>query len=135
MINNKQKTATVAVINRDKRILILQRGETAPYMPLSYCLPGGHLELNESLIDGAVRELFEETGLIYPAKDLIPFIVKYKDGFNKNVWIAHISSAKIELNWEHIDYQWVSMRESSLYPLVRGLKTTIKTLHGLGHVI
>jgi len=41
---NMQKSATVAVINSDKKFLILRRGKSAPWMPGRYCLPGGKVE-------------------------------------------------------------------------------------------
>lgn len=135
MTNNKRRTATVAVINEFNKVLILRRGETAPWMPGRYCLPGGHAEPNEDIQYCAVRELSEETGISYPIDELNPITINYKNGYSKIVWIARISSPKIVLNWEHSDSQWIRTRESLLYPLVPGLMTTIKTLHANGLVI
>ncbi len=128
-----QKTATVAVINQYKKLLILRRGDSAPWMPGKYCLPGGKLEPNESLEQGASRELKEETNIDFPFSDLIPYTITYGSTYSKVIFFAPINDPTVILNWEHTHYAWVSAEESSQYPLVNGLATTIKTLcrHGL----
>ena len=84
-----QKSATVAVINHDKKILILERGPTAPWMPGRYCLPGGRLEPNEELVDGAARELGEETGIfIVDRNDLVPYTIHYSTNYSKTVFVV-----------------------------------------------
>ena len=123
-----QKTATVAVINQYKKLLILRRGDSAPWMPGRYCLPGGKLEPNESLEQGASRELREETNIDYNPKDLVPYTITYGSDYSKIIFFAPTSDPTVILNWEHTHYAWVSAEESSQYPLVNGLATTIKTL-------
>ena len=130
-----QKSATVAVINVQKKLLILRRGTSAPWMPGSYCLPGGKVEPNEELINCASRELGEETGISYSVDEFKPINIQYKNGYSKTVWMAVVNSDKVILNWEHDDYRWVSSAESSTIDLVPGLRTTIKTLADRGHVI
>lgn len=50
----------VIIVNEEGKILVGKRkGSHAPY----YSIPGGALELGESLEKGAVREVAEETGL------------------------------------------------------------------------
>lgn len=50
--------ATVVVLNKNKQILLQLRADTK-----EWGLPGGAMELAESLEQTAERELFEETGL------------------------------------------------------------------------
>jgi ADP-ribose pyrophosphatase YjhB (NUDIX family) len=50
-----------AVVVRDGRALIVKRGHEP--RKGEWSLPGGLLQLGESLADGAKREVFEETGL------------------------------------------------------------------------
>lgn len=135
MISN-QKTATVAVINSNKKILILERGSTAPWMPNRYCLPGGRLEPNEELVEGAARELGEETGIfIVDHNYLVPYTIQYSSNYSKTVFVVTMNDPVVTLNWEHDSYAWVSREESTQYDLVPGTKATIKVLSGRGLLI
>lgn len=51
------------------RVLLMRRNGTGFFDGL-YSLPGGHLEPGESVLQAAVRELREETGLIVARSDL-----------------------------------------------------------------
>jgi 8-oxo-dGTP pyrophosphatase MutT (NUDIX family) len=127
-----QKSATVALVS-DNKLLLLQRGSTAPWMPERFCLPGGKLEPNESLIDAAVRELYEETNIKVSPLELYSMIVTYKSGSNKTVFVCNTPSLyAVTLNWEHISYRWATTHDAFSMSLVPGLATTIKTLchHG-----
>ncbi|MGL5409064.1 MAG: nucleotide triphosphate diphosphatase NUDT15, partial [Shewanella sp.] len=51
----------VILLNQQGQILLGKRqGSHAPY----WSIPGGHLELGESFEQAAVREVYEETGLL-----------------------------------------------------------------------
>lgn len=128
-----QKSATVAIVNQDKRLLILRRGDSAPWMPGHYCLPGGKVEHNEELVECAARELSEEVGIYIVDKTyLAPYTISYPK-YSKVIFYMSLNNPVISLNWEHDHYAWVSQQESSQYALVPGLSVTIKTLgdHGL----
>ena len=58
-INNKQRTniAGGIVINPDKGIAIVNQNYN------SWSIPKGHVEKKESILDAALREIYEETGL------------------------------------------------------------------------
>jgi 8-oxo-dGTP diphosphatase len=55
----------LAVVMRGDRVLIVRRSN--PPMPGRWGFPGGVLELGETIAQGAMRELFEETGVIAEA--------------------------------------------------------------------
>ena len=61
-----------AVVVHEGRVLLVRRGSE----PLKghWTLPGGLLELGESLIEGVVREVREETGLVVEPLELVELI-------------------------------------------------------------
>lgn len=81
-------TGMILVYN--KRILIAERTDNK-----EWCVPGGSLEVGESLTHCAVRETFEETGIIVDEKDLhlnsvevVPEIIVKN---NRNIHIVSVS--------------------------------------------
>ena len=58
-----------AIIVEDGRVLLIKRGK-APLLG-EWSIPGGMLELGETLRQGAEREALEETGLVVRATDLL----------------------------------------------------------------
>jgi 8-oxo-dGTP diphosphatase len=58
-----------AIIVENGRVLLIKRGK-APLLG-EWSIPGGMLELGETLRQGAEREALEETGLVVRATDLL----------------------------------------------------------------
>src|ERR1039457_1144576 len=61
-----------AVVVKEGRVLLIRRGNEP--MKGRWSLPGGMLELGESLTDGVAREVREETGLIVEPVELIELL-------------------------------------------------------------
>jgi 8-oxo-dGTP diphosphatase len=61
-----------AIIVRDGRVLLVRRG-TEP-LKGSWTLPGGVLEIGETLVEGVAREVREETGLLVEPIELIELL-------------------------------------------------------------
>lgn len=58
------KFSVVMIVNERSEILIVRRGETAPFMPLKWSMPGGTIEKGESPLEAACREIYEEVDII-----------------------------------------------------------------------
>lgn len=61
--------AVFTILLKDKKVLLLKRKNTA-WLNGFYDLPAGHLEDQETLQDGAARELLEEAGIKVDTSDL-----------------------------------------------------------------
>lgn len=64
--------AVGAIVVHRNRVLLVQRGQ--PPLKGRWTLPGGVLELGESLFEAVVREVREETGLIVEPIELVEVI-------------------------------------------------------------
>ena len=58
-----------AIIVEKGRVALIRRGR--PPLEGDWAIPGGALELGETLREGAAREAFEETGLTIEPQDLL----------------------------------------------------------------
>lgn len=58
-----------AIIMQDNRVLLLRRSGGG-YGSGSYCLPGGHVDGNEAIVQALAREVCEEVGITVNPQDL-----------------------------------------------------------------
>ena len=69
-----------AVVVHENRVLLVRRGSE----PLKghWTLPGGVLEVGETLVEGAAREVREETGLLVEPLELVELLdrIHHEDG-------------------------------------------------------
>ncbi len=91
----------------------------------TWSIPGGGIEVDETLADGVKRECMEEMGFIDPEMKLIP-IQKFTNGsFTYHTFFCQVENEFIPiLNNEHCGYAWV---RSGQYPkpLHPGLFSTV----------
>lgn len=53
----------MAIIDSEGKILLSRRPKYMRKFPNAWVLPGGHIELGESMEESVIREVFEETGI------------------------------------------------------------------------
>lgn len=103
--------------------LLIQRGKDP--MKGSWSLPGGKLELGESLHDGLSREITEETGLtvrIGPLLDVVDYIEKDEDGAVRNHYclvdyLAFWQSGDAVADSDAAAVKWVTLEDIKDYAL------------------
>ncbi|WP_230530697.1 NUDIX hydrolase [Microvirga roseola] len=123
--------ASVAVF-REGRILLAARGK--PPSEDLYSLPGGMVEIGETLGEAALRELREEVGVEAELVGLIApveFIERDADGHIKHhvVIAAHAArwvSGEPQTGPEAKDIRWVTERDIADLPMTPGLAAVLE---------
>jgi 8-oxo-dGTP diphosphatase len=95
-------------VREDGRMLLLQR-PTGTWDP-----PAGRLSTGETFEEGAVRELYEETGLLVaPQRILATWVGEAPSGnlLAAVTYIGRTRERKISLSHEHLGYRWVTLDE------------------------
>lgn len=113
--------------NDGDRILVLHRTTTKTYMPDKWDLPGGSLEMGETLEQAVTREVMEETGLkVRPGQILYAFsnFIELPNRQTLQLVVeAEVQQGIINLNpAEHSEYRWVTEEEATDLPLINFLE-------------
>jgi len=133
-LNNKlTKASSVAIFNPQKRLLLVRRSRTAEWMPMHYCLPGGHAEKGESPLDAAEREVFEETGIELNKAGMKLIETQISDEYLNYLYVAEINSSKVILNKEHDNFIWCEFKDCEELNLVPKLHSFIEGLKNKGY--
>ncbi len=119
--NSVRPASAVAIIN-DNKILMLKRRDNS-----KWTMPGGTLEMDENMVECAVREVKEELGLDITIKDIIgtytdPDIrVEYSDGEVRReftiVYYGTSLNTEIVIDDESSAYAWIDLDHVDNYPM------------------
>ena len=110
----KRTIPTSGIIIRDKDEIVVVKGYRCPV----YGMPKGKHEENEQSLTAALREVREETGLVFTAEELVSLtpVLHHKTYFytvyiDKNTAVFQNYNAN-----EIVDIKWVSLTEIHLNP-------------------
>jgi nucleoside triphosphatase len=108
------------VFNPEGEILLLKSRKSKD----RYVIPGGHIELGETMESALKREILEETGLVIHDAELVSiqqFI--FSDSFHEKRHFIFIDYAcradtkEVRLNDEHQDFVWLPLDKAFDLPL------------------
>ncbi len=100
--------AGILPVRGDGRMLLLQR-PTGTWEP-----PAGRLSLGEGFEEGAVRELYEETGmLVAPQEILATWVGEAPSGraLAAVTFVGRTAEEEVRISHEHRDHRWVTIDE------------------------
>ena len=114
------------------RVLLVQRGNEP--MRGEWSLPGGKLEVGETLREGIVREVREETGLVItPGKivEVLDRIVREESGAVRYHYVlvdflCKVAGGKLQPSSDALDACWVSRNELSEYQIAAFTREVIE---------
>ena len=117
MYPQSPRVAVGAFVFKDDRILLVQRGQS-PAKGL-WAIPGGSMELGETLQEAAEREIREETGLVIKAREpVFTFDVIERDDSGRIRYhyvivdmLAEYVSGTLQPGDDARDARWVSAQE------------------------
>lgn len=128
--------AVGAIVVKDERVLLVKRSK--PPGEGLWAIPGGRVELGETLQQAAEREIMEETGLTIQAKDPVyTFEVIERDAAGKPRFhyvildlIAEYVEGELSASDDASEARWVSSRELERLPVSQ---TTMDVLKNVVH--
>ena len=100
--------AGILPVRSDGRMLLLQR-LTGTWEP-----PAGRLNAGEGFEHGAVRELYEETGLLVgPERILATWVGEAPSGraLAAVTFVGRVGEHEVKISHEHLDHRWVTLDE------------------------
>jgi ADP-ribose pyrophosphatase YjhB (NUDIX family) len=121
-----------AIIIADGRVALIKRGK-APLLG-EWSIPGGMLELGETLRQGAEREAFEETGLIVRATELLGVFERIVPDAEQRTsyhyvlidFLCEIVSGQMLAGGDASDARWFTPEEVSALPLPEDTASVIR---------
>lgn len=92
---------------------------------LSWGVPGGKIEKDETLLEGIERECIEEIGYFPNDAKLVPIQKFVNNNFTYHTFFCAVDNEFVPiLNGEHIGYAWVGMNQHPK-PMHPGLFSTV----------
>ena len=122
------KIVTSFIKNKNK-LLILKRSDKVRSMKGLWSGVSGLIEKEETPINRAKIEIFEEVGIIEDKITLVKAIEKIKISspqYENHEWIVfpflfETKQTEIKLNWENSEYKWINHNELKNYETVPSL--------------
>jgi 8-oxo-dGTP pyrophosphatase MutT (NUDIX family) len=123
-----RRAAFVLILNRTKDVLLV-RSLTNTRFTQHWSLPGGIVEPDESSETAAIREAFEEVGVVCTIERELSQTKPADTNVHATTFLAHYESGKIVMQAHEIDEaMWVSIDQALRLPLAFNIASLLKQL-------
>jgi len=135
---DQPRVAVGAIVFEENKVLLVRRGQ--PPAEGAWAIPGGRVELGESMQKAAEREIREETGLNVRAKDpVFTFDVVVRDDNGRvrfHYVIVDLSadyvSGELRPGDDALEARWVSSTEMESLSISPNTRNVLKNLFNFG---
>lgn len=122
--------AAGVLVRHDERVFVAQRSLHC-HNGGTWAMPGGALDLDETPLEGALREFAEEIGHVLTDYEVAE--VHEDDHGGWSYWTIVLDVAEpfdppAELHWETADVAWVTFDELARYELFPAFRATLEKL-------
>lgn len=117
-----KRAAKALIRNNQGKILVLYRSQTHPRLAHDLDLPGGLIDYGESVVDGLMREIVEETGVVLDISEQELRHV-WRPTLSRRRFIYEVrdaASQPVSISWEHEAYAWLTDEEFIAHPAIDG---------------
>lgn len=109
-----QRVAKLVIVDGGGKYLLLHR-DNHPIFLDDPDIPGGTVETGEDPIKAALREVFEESGIVIAESEVRKLYQgdEYSaDGSEDSLYIVNLNHRpKVIISWEHLSAEWVDKNE------------------------
>ena len=123
-----------AIVIKDDKVLLVKRG--IPPSKGLWAIPGGHIELGETLQETAEREILEETGIVIKArKPVYTFDLIERDDLGKirfhyivvDLMAEYISGEPLGAD-DALEARWLTWKDIKQLPVAQNTINLLKTI-------
>ena len=135
---DQPRVAVGAAVFKENKVLLVLRGK--PPAESQWAIPGGCVELGETLQEAAQREILEETGIVIKAgKPVYTFDVVIRDENGRIQFhyviidlAADYISGEIRAGDDAVDVRWISSEDMQYQNVSAATRKFLKQCYGFG---
>lgn len=102
------KVIVGGIIKKDNKILMVQEAQEKCYGQWNF--PAGHLDDGENIFEGALREIFEETGCKVKLTKVLPIISSKERSLVRITFLTELIEENINFDKNEIlDVKWIDI--------------------------
>lgn len=124
----------VVIAYKNGKLLLLKRGEGAPWKPGSWDCPGGGIDEGESPKEAAAREALEEVSMeVRTLRRLTELDVEGEliHFFVTDLFFGNGPNGTLAVGPEHDEFKWVTISEALRMDVVPGLRRALFFLESI----
>lgn len=123
------KVIVGGIIRKENKILLVQEAKEKCYGQWNF--PAGHLDDGETIFEGAIREVFEETGCKLKLTKMLPIISSKERNIVRITFLTELLEENIQFDpSEILDAKWWEIEEIKNMPKenLRGHKMMLEMI-------